>query len=206
MKLLLALALVLPVLAQQDNLTVSAPSLVRPGQVLDLTVRRASNPPPPASAGTQVNFNFSGNVTAITVDGAQSGKTATCNLLSSTSAICIVYGLNTALLPDGIVMVAHATLAANQNPNFTITNSSPVSAAPNGDNITVGVNPTVSVSALSRCDINGDGQTNFTDVAIAVSQAVGLSTLVTADMNGDGKVDVRDVQWIAAALNGGVCR
>ncbi len=206
MKLLFALLLALPAFAQstQDVLAVSVPALVRPGQVLDITVKRTSNPQPPASAATQLSFTFSGNVTAISVNSAPAGKLAACNLTSPTTAICIVYGLNTDLLPDGIVMIAHATLATNQNPNFTITNSNPVSADPNGNNVTVSVNPAVSVSALSKCDVNGDGQTNATDVAAAVVQTLGGGT--TADVNLDGRVDARDVQWIAAALNGGVCR
>ncbi len=205
-RLLLAHLLALPAFAQstQDILAVSVPSLVRPGQVLDITVKRTSNPQPPASAATQLSFTFSGNVTAISVNSVPPTKLGACNLTSPTTAICIVYGLNTDLLPDGIVMIAHATLGTNQNPNFTITNSNPVSAAPNGDNVTVSVNPTVSVSVQSKCDINGDGQTNATDVAAAVVQTLGGGT--TADVNLDGRVDARDVQWIAAALNGGVCR
>lgn len=207
---LLALLLALPVLAQQDNLQVSAPSLVRPGQVLDLTIRRTSTPLPAASSGVQLTLTFSGQVTAISVDGAPTGKTPVCHLTSSTAAICLESGLNTTIIPDGVVMVVHATLAPSQNPNFTITNSVTPngSAAPNGDSLQVIVNPTVSVSVQSsQCDIDGDGQITPVDVKIVTDQAVKITAWTgAADMNKDGLVDVRDVQWVAAALNGGVCR
>ncbi len=206
MKLLLALVLVLPVLAQQDNLVVSAPALVRPGQVLDITVKRLTTPSPAVSAATQLSLTFSGAVTSVIVDSAPAGKQAVCGPIISGTVICLVYGVNTNVFADGIVMVVHALLGPSQNPNFTITNTNPVSADPLGNNVLVAVNPSVSVSAQSKCDINGDGQVTAADVAIAVSQASGTASGTTADMNADGKVDVRDVQWISAALNGGTCR
>ncbi len=202
----IALLLALPLLAQQDNLVVSAPALVRPGQVLDITVKRTSTPLPAVSAATQVSLTFSGVVTSITVDTAPAGKQVSCGPQIGGTVICMATGFNTAVFTDGVVMVVHAVLGPVQNPNFTITNTNPISSLPSGDNVTVSVNPLVSVSAQSRCDINGDGQITGADVAIAIAQANGTTSGTTADMNGDGKVDVRDVQWISAALNGGVCR
>jgi hypothetical protein len=59
----------------------------------------------------------------------------------------------------------------------------------------------------SRCDLNGDGVVNQTDVNLAISQALGTSTCSAADLVGNGKCDVVDVQRVInAAAPGGVCR
>lgn len=56
----------------------------------------------------------------------------------------------------------------------------------------------------SRCDVNGDGLTNITDVQLSVNQALGISAC-TADVNLDGRCDIQDIQRIVNTALGGAC-
>lgn len=60
--------------------------------------------------------------------------------------------------------------------------------------------------AAGKCDINADGILNVADHAGAVNQAVGLEACGRAEIDGNGRCDVVDVQRVANAIGGGVCR
>jgi hypothetical protein len=60
--------------------------------------------------------------------------------------------------------------------------------------------------STSRCDLNGDGAVNATDVQLAVDQALGRAACSTADLVGNGTCDVVDVQRIINASLTGTCK
>ncbi|HEX3745061.1 MAG TPA: FG-GAP-like repeat-containing protein [Bryobacteraceae bacterium] len=59
---------------------------------------------------------------------------------------------------------------------------------------------TISIPALSRCDLNQDQATNLTDLNLALSQGLGVSAAAN-DLNADGAVNVVDVQIVLNAVN-----
>lgn len=61
-----------------------------------------------------------------------------------------------------------------------------------------GTNPT------SKCDVNGDGQTNDTDVSLSIDSTLGKRAC-TADVDNNGACDVVDVQRVVNARSG-ACR
>jgi RHS repeat-associated protein len=66
--------------------------------------------------------------------------------------------------------------------------------------VTAGAHPG---TAVSPCDINGDGLTNATDVQLVINEALGKSAPAN-DLSGDGQVNAVDVEVvIRAALNQG---
>ena len=65
-------------------------------------------------------------------------------------------------------------------------------------------NQSVSVSVLSGCDINGDGQTNAADVT-AQQNGVLVVPQTASDLNADGNSDVVDVQIVINAARGLAC-
>lgn len=59
-------------------------------------------------------------------------------------------------------------------------------------------------TALSPCDVNGNTQTDVSDVQLEVNMAIGASSC-TGDINVDGSCNVIDVQRVVIAALGGTC-
>ena len=60
------------------------------------------------------------------------------------------------------------------------------------------------ISSVSPCDVNGDGNTIVSDVQVIINEALGVATAVN-DLNGDGAVNVADVQIVINAALGLGC-
>jgi hypothetical protein len=60
-------------------------------------------------------------------------------------------------------------------------------------------------TAVSPCDLNGDGLINSTDVQIAINQALGAAC-TNADLVGNGQCNVVDVQRVINASMGASCK
>jgi hypothetical protein len=120
--------------------------------------------------------------------------------------------LNVTPIADGLVAnISVALPAALANTNLTCTIQGGVlpalgASVPPTVSVIETTNPPVSVSVLpsiSLCDINGDGQTNQSDVTAELNAV--MAQTAGFDRNGDGKTDVVDLEIVIAAATGGVC-
>ena len=96
---------------------------------------------------------------------------------------------------------------AGSQPNELLTLSSPAGIAKlvltgsgGGTSFTL---DDMTVSTVSRCDLNQDGVTNVTDVQRIVNE-VG-ATPATDDLNGDSRIDSLDIQLVVTSALGSVC-
>ena len=207
-KLLFAFSI--PCLA--GTLTLAPPVSPRAGTTAIWTVTLASGGGP---AGLQWTFSCDHTVGTITMAPAGTAlaaqKVATSN--SSGSVVTVGSGtLNTTPIADGLVAnisVALPTALANTNLTCTIQGGTlPALGASTPPTIAVveTPNPPVSVSVLpsiSLCDINGDGQTNQSDVTAELNAV--MAQTAGFDRNGDGKTDVVDLEIVIAAATGAAC-
>ncbi len=71
--------------------------------------------------------------------------------------------------------------------------------------VTIVGNAPVVITPLNRCDINGDGRNDITDVQTIVNQVLSGNPPSSSDINGDGAVNVADVQRVVNAVLGLGC-
>lgn len=65
---------------------------------------------------------------------------------------------------------------------------------------------TITGTGIAPCDVNGDGQTNVSDVQETINVALGLAAPSGfEDVNGDGQTNVSDVQQVINGALGGSC-
>lgn len=128
-------------------------------------------------------------------------KIATCN-----GVLCLVYGLNQIIMGIGELLHFTVPIPSNLTGNITIGLGGPLVSDPNANSVTVFVNPPVTVSispSISKCDVNGDGQTDSLDVAVMRDSALGLG--LPHDLNADGKTNVFDLVIVIHAVLGLGC-
>jgi hypothetical protein len=166
-----------------------------------LNITKAGNSP----TGLQFDLSLpaaSGAVSVALGSAAPAGKSLTCS--TGASIRCLIVGLDTNVIPDGVVAVASITLANPLTANsVAVTLANPIEADAAADSLPVTVaNPTVSLSIKSACDVNGDGSVSSADLTAVVSQAVTKNSVTATDLNKDGKTDVVDGQIVATAATG----
>ncbi len=203
MKVLLAILAALPLFAQ-DTLSVTATAAQR-GQVSDITIRKTTQSGTPASSVLQFKVDWPTGVFSSTTTEIGAAALSAQKVIACQANLCVIHGPNQSTIPDGIVAIFHATVAANAPNNFNLTNSGAVDGTKDGLPITVTINPTASVSVLSsKCDINGDGQINLTDRDVILSQVLG-QVAATSDLNGDSQVNVLDLALVIKGVVTGAC-
>jgi len=172
-----------------------------PGATVTLNITKTGNSP----TGIQFDLSIpaaSGAVAMALGPAAPAGKTITCS--TGVSIRCLVVGLDTNVIPDGIVAVASVTLASSLNASpVAVTLANPVEADAGANSLPVTIpNPTLSLSIKNACDVNGDGIVSQADLVVVVAQAITKINAVATDLNRDGKTDVLDAQIVATAATG----
>lgn len=139
---------------------------------------------------------------AVAGTAGAAGKSVTCNLAN----FCTAWANNQTAIANG--QVATITLGIPAAATGTVTvglASGPLGSTAIGDKIVIIPNPPVTVSVLSKCDINGDGLTNGADVTAYNAGILAASTAIP-DLDGDGARTVADLQRVINAAGGQVCR
>lgn len=157
----ISLLLVVSAICQTATLSLSSsPGLAPAGQAVTLTVALSGGGGPAA-----LQFDLSGVPVGATITSTATGKTATCNGSSTVAPTrCILSGLNLTPIADGNIATIQYSQPATE-PTEAMAN--PISATPAGS---AGVTLTAQVS--SKCDLNGDGKIDATDVGLAITQAL----------------------------------
>jgi hypothetical protein len=163
-------------------------------------------------AGTLVNFGAAVNlVVAAAAPLAVSGPaslpiglvgvayTATVTAAGGTGT----YSWSASGLPQGLSMNANTGVISGTPGSNT---GSPFSAivTVNDGNTTANNTFSLTVSILSKCDINQDGSTTVADVQREIDEALGVAPAVH-DLNQDGVVNIVDVQIVINAALGLGC-
>ncbi len=172
-----------------------------PGTTVPLNITKTGNP------ATGIQFDLAipagtGTLTLALGPAVPAGKSITCS--AGASVRCLIVGLDTNTIPDGIVAVASVTLAnpLAMNP-VTATLANPIEADAGATSLPVAtVNPTLSLSIKNACDVNGDGSVTLADLSAVVAQAVTKTNSAQTDLNRDGKTDVLDAQIVGTAGTG----
>lgn len=133
-KLIVAGVLLLPSIVFGKAVTLSIGSgWAKPGWTVDLPITLSGGAQP---AALQWSFTFSKDITSVTVVAGASIKAAQKTMTCSGNT-CLVFGMNTATLADGVVAVATFQLAAKPSASvITVTINGVVAAEPNGYSIT----------------------------------------------------------------------
>ncbi len=200
-RIVILLSLSILCCGQTATVGITGPATATAGTTIQLPILGSSpgnavafqlTPVLPGSAGTPTIT--AGNATAA------AGKSVTC------TSICVAFGMNQTVIANGEWLHMSVPIPAGVSGNITFSLSGVVVVDKNGSVIPVNVNPplSVSVSSLSKCDVNGDGQTNKTDADI-VTATVNGTTSTPYDLNGDGKTTVGDVQIVVNASLGLGC-
>lgn len=186
MKLLGVFAIAASLFGQAAFISLSSsPGLAPSGQAVTLTLTLTGGGGPAA-----LQFDLAGVPVGATITSTVTGKTVTCNGSSTVAPTrCILSGLNLTPIPDGQIATIQYSQPATA-PTETIGN--PLSATPAGS---AGVTLTGQVS--SKCDLNGDGKIDSTDVGFAITQAL------PAPVN--SMINVVELVKILIAGFGGTC-
>jgi len=133
-KLIVAGVLLLPAIVFGKAVTLSIGSgWAKPGWSVDLPITLSGGAQP---AALQWSFTFSKDITSVTVVAGASIKAAQKTMTCSGNT-CLVFGMNTATLADGVVAVATFQLAAKPSASvIAVTINGVVAAEPNGYSIT----------------------------------------------------------------------
>lgn len=202
------LLLLLAGLIHGQSVGVSAPNNVRTGQSFQLSISKSGGGSP---AALEFTISFSGGVASISniVEGTAAtgaGKSVDCSTFTVQAIKCVLWGLNNQTMTDGVLTTMRASVVSSGAPQqITVTIGALLGASVTASAITFAANPPVTVSVLSKCDINGDGLTNATDAALMRDELLSRSPTVS-DINGDGSVNVVDMRIVEIAAIGGVCQ
>lgn len=194
MKKILVFLVSLGAFAQSYTLT-SPAAVVPAGSLVTLNLSLVS-----AGGPAGLEFGITGLPASTTVTANIPGKTLQCAFPAGVTPICLIYtspvtAANNVGIPDGLVATisypqpaAPVTIAI---PSMSISSASVAEAA-----ITIAAPAGITVGVQSRCDLNGDGKVDATDIGLAITSA----------LSGTGGVmTIIDVQRIIIAVLGGSC-
>jgi Dockerin type I domain len=201
-KLLLSALFSLPLWAQSATLNLSCASNVRAGSTLTCSIALAGGSLP---AGLQWTLATSSPVGAVVITPAATVTAVQKNFLCNAVNMCLLTGINANQIADGALATLSIPIPAGSGARqMTLNLSATIGASLLGTAVSATANPPVSVSILSGCDINGDGQTNAADVT-AEQNGVLAMPQTASDLNSDGNADVVDVQIVINAARGFAC-
>lgn len=211
--LLLGIVLAIVGLHAQTTYSLQVPSgAVNPGTVVIATVNIATaGAIKPAAVQLRLNYaaaDISAVAATIGAAGTEGAKTVSCNGPVPGVYKCIVSGVNTNLIGDGVLLTYAITIAPNTTKtNTAISLSDDLGATVAADVILIADVPFVTVVLVpSRCDLNNDGVVNAADVQLALDQALEKTACAAADLDKDGRCTVNDVQRVINAVLGQGCR
>lgn len=192
----------LPLLAQSAALNLSCTNNVRAGTTLTCSIALSGGSLP---AGLQWTLASSSPIGAVVVMPAAAATTAQKGIACNAANTCLLTGINANQIADGVLATLAIPIPATSgNLQMTVNLSATIGASLAGTAVVTTANPPVSVSILSGCDIDGDGQTNATDVTAEQNGVLAIPP-TASDLNLDGKLDVVDVQIVINAARGLAC-
>jgi len=201
-KLLLFALFSLPLWAQSATLNLSCSNNVRAGSTLTCSIALAGGSLP---AGLQWTLATSSPVGAVVVTPAAAVTAVQKNFLCNAVNMCLLTGIIANQIADGALATLSIPIPAGSgNRQMTLNLFATVGASLLGTAVSATANPPVSVSILSGCDINGDGQTNAADVTAEENGVLAIPQ-AASDLTSDGKSDVVDVQIVINAVRGLAC-
>lgn len=203
------LAVLLPLLAVAQTATVipTGPASFSGTAPVTVTIVLTNSP---ATAASGIEFNWAAGQPVASIALAASAAPTmrlTCGgTFPQTGGTCIVYRMDTSTMPNGPVSVV-VTAPANSSTPLTFATSAVLAADPSGSNIVATGGNLAILPALSKCDLNGDGTVDGTDVTI-IAQRISTrpQPVRPCDFDGNVSCDLFDLFVILkAALPGGVC-
>ena len=176
----------------QVTLNLSGPATVKQGASVYLGVQSGgatANGP----AGLQWTLTPPSGITVTNaVVGAQATSVSKQIACNASKLLCLVYGMNQNVIPNGQVGVLTVQIPSNATPgpaSFLL--SGLVAGDKNGLVMTSSSGPVFTLTILSRADIDSNGTVDASDVSAMAGQVTG-GTCVD-DQNADGKCDITDV-------------
>ena len=161
-----------------------------------------------APAGFQMDLGF--DAAKLSFVSARIGELSTAagkGLSSSTLPNGLIRLLITGFNQNTIAAGAAAYASFQVTNGFTSGTSAVTPAACAGTDVSGGSLLTVCTAGFIKyatCDINGDGNTNVSDIQLVINEALGVVP-ATHDLNADAVVNVADVQIVINAVLGLGC-
>jgi hypothetical protein len=164
--------------------------------------------------GASIQVQSGGAISALTCNSYSltSGGSTACAVWRNGTAVALPVTINSSngalsISPSSMTIPVGATHGSFTATAGTITTGGSAivtaSAGPSNSATTISLTPP---SLANKCDLNGDGKVDVSDVAAAENQMLGKTACTTADLNGDGKCLVNDLQSVITAALGGACR
>lgn len=213
-KLFAIAAIACATLHAQVTVSVTGPATARPGATITLNVNAAGTTNTGAAA-MQWQLGNPAGFSETVADGptaTAAAKSHTC-AAAATSNFCVVYGLTSAVIGNGVVATYSVTIpatAASGSVSFPLSGVVAANATGttglNSVSVPVTLGSPYTLSVLSKTDINGDGKTDVSDLQILVTEIVAAQSTPSAcvdDQNGDGKCDVLDIVIIVLKILAG---
>jgi hypothetical protein len=187
-------------------LTLTGPASVTAGQPVTLTLS-ISGTASTLLAGLQWSLAVPPGITSGSPSVALSGPDSALGLgVFCGTSICLETGFNGTVvvdnpLVDGALAVFLANVPASVAPgNYAFALSGLVGASTVGAAVPLVSGSVYSLQVLSRCDLNGDGSVNVTDIQMALNQALGIQACSFS-----GGCGIVSLQAVIIAASGGKC-
>ncbi len=176
----------------QTVLTVTGPAAAKQGATVNLTISLSGNTAT-TPAGLQWTLvppvGTTAQSVAATTAVTGAGKVVACG---ATNLLCLIYGPNQNIIPNGPIATITARLPANAAPGVTaFTLTGLIAGDKSGQPTAVSSGPAYNLTVLSISDINGDGTVNSADIAAMANQVT--AGTCTDDQNGDSQCNLLDV-------------
>jgi uncharacterized protein (TIGR03437 family) len=185
-----------PVFGQSDSLALSSGSATQGGSVslnFSLTSPAGSEP-----AALQWTFTYSSSdIATISASAGPASSAAGKSIICSASPgsyTCLLSGINTNVISNGVVAIVNVTLSPSMTSSTTISVANPIAASPTGSDIpitgaggviTVGSGGSITVTSLT-CNPAGLVSLTASTCTVALNQAAPSNTNVALSDNSSG--------------------
>lgn len=185
----------------QLSLSLTGPATARQGSPVNLSLSLAgSTSTQPAgiqwTLGLPAGFAITGPITpgsSIT----SAAKTISC---TPDNLTCLAVGFNTNVISAGQIGTFQLNVPVNSPvgpASFPLSGLLAVNQA--GASVALSPGALLTITILSKSDLNGDGKVDLSDVTAMINQSLGGGAGCTSDQNGDGKCDLLDVYLVVRA-------
>lgn len=201
MKLVLSLVFTCAAFAQ--TLTLSGPANAKAGTTATITVALSNSVANTGPAAMQFSSvlpaGFAFSSPSLGAASTSSTKTIQCN---AANLLCVVYGMNQNVIPNGNVATFGFQIPASATPGpVTISLSNLVAVNRTASVMPLGSGPNLTINIVSRADINADGKVVTADVSLMVTQVVSGATC-SDDQNFDDRCDIVDIYVVVLRAMG----
>jgi hypothetical protein len=210
MRKLLAFLIAFPLFSQSVGLSVS-PASISPGGTAVLSLTFTDSSPSSNMAGAQWTLTPpSGATISAPTSGpatTAASKVITCGA-GAFAPLCVDVGdgttLNANVIGSGVLATFPVSVAAATTPGGMPFALAGLLGATSGGSALSLTTTGVTLTILSKYDLNGDGLVNAGDVSIMVQDYLTQSCTGTAAGVGDGKCDIEDVMLEILAATGAI--